>query len=227
MATMEQQAHSPVERRRRAGEITGAQPGDRRRGRSRAEHRRGRTSRSSSRARASAQPIWSSLGFEGRAAIMRDFRRWLVAQPRPPARDHRRRERQDARGRSARRARLHRRRARLLGEERGASYLTDRAHAAPLAVPARPQARRAPPALRRGRRDRPVELPADQQLRRLHPRAHGRQHRGAQAGHAHAADARCSWPRACAPDRAARTTSSRSPPAAAATRAARSSTTRT
>ena len=60
-------------------------------------------------------------------------------------------------------------------------YLADQRVRSTLSVRARPQARRALRADRRGRRDRPVELPAEQLVRRLHPGARGGQRRGAQA----------------------------------------------
>ena len=95
--------------------------------------------------------------------------------------DDRRRVGQDLRGRAARRGRLRRQRVRLLGQAR-ARVPGRRARALRQPVRARPQARRALPPARAGRRDRAVELPADELVRRLHPRDGRRQRRDPQAG---------------------------------------------
>ena len=107
-------------------------------------------------------------------------------QQRPDRRDDRLRDRQDARRRAAQRDRLRRRRVRLLGQARG--RLPGRREG-PLVEPVRrrAQARRALPPARRDRRDRPVELPADELVRRLHPGARRRQRGRAQAVRGHAA----------------------------------------
>ena len=78
---------------------------------------------------------------------------------------------------------------------------------------------RALPPRRRRRRDRPVELPADELLRRLHPGAGGRQRRRPQAARGHAAHLAADGGGA-ARVRHARATSSRSRPATAQTGAA-------
>ena len=67
---------------------------------------------------------------------------------------------------------------------------------------------------RRRRRHRPVELPADQLVRRLHPGARRRQRRGPQAERAHAADLAADG-RVPATSAGCPRASSRSPPAAA------------
>ena len=143
------------------------------------------------RARA-AQPGWAALGFA--RARTADVRAAPLARQQPRARDRhdRRRERQDARGRAARGALLHGRLARLLGQARGeVPRRREGAHA--LAVRARQEGRRAPPAARRGRRDRAVELPADARRRRRAAGADGRQRGRDQAERGHAArDRRCS-----------------------------------
>ena len=96
-------------------------------------------------------------------------------------------ERQDLRGRPARRGLLRRLRLRLLGQER-AQVPGRREGPLLLSLRARPQARRPLRPGRRRRRDRAVELPADQQLRRLHPGARRRQLGRPQAGDADADD---------------------------------------
>ena len=127
-----------------------------------------------------AQPGWEALGFEGRGAIMLRAQRWLIDNARPRHRDDRLRDRQDLRGRPARRDLLRRQRVRLLGQERREvprrreGQVRERlrqGQEADLALPpARPD-----------RRHRPVELPADELLRRLHPGARRRQRGDPQA----------------------------------------------
>ena len=80
-----------------------------------------------------------------------------------------------------------RQRVRLLGQARPR---LPRRREGPLGQPvrARPQARRALPPARAGRRDRAVELPADELLRRLHPGDGGRQRGDPQARRGDAAD---------------------------------------
>ncbi len=94
-----------------------------------------------------------------------------------------------------------------------------------LAAAARQEGGRALSPARRGRRDRPVELPADEQLRRLHPGADGRQLGRAEAERGDAAHEPADG-RGRARVRRARATSSRSSPARAAP-VPRSSTTST
>ncbi len=108
-------------------------------------------------------------------------------QLRPHHRDDHLRDRQGLGGRADGRGRLCRGRVRVLGQERrGLPRRRARAHR--LAVRQGPQAGAAPRAGRRGRRDRPLELPADQLVRRLHPGARGRQRGDPQAERGHAAD---------------------------------------
>ena len=99
-------------------------------------------------------------------------------------RDDRLRDGQGLRGRAHRRGHVRRQRVRLLGQAR--ALLPGRpAHQERLAAAEGQEARRALPAARPGRRHRPVELPADQLVRRRHP-GPGRRQRGhpqAQRGH--------------------------------------------
>ena len=104
--------------------------------------------------------------------------------------DHRRRrlgERQDPRGRAARRPRLHGQRPRVLGQ--GGAEVPGRRARAVVEQPLRRRQEADHPlrAGRRRRRDRAVELPDRQLLRRLHPRARRRQQRDPQAERGHAA----------------------------------------
>ncbi len=134
-----------------------------------------------------AQPAWEAYGFEGRGRILSRAQKWLMDNAEQRDRDDHLGDRQDLRGRLARGDRLRRQRLRVLGQERPR-------------VPRR-RARQVRPAARQGqeahpalppagadRRDRPVELPADELLRRLHPRARGRQQRDPQALRGHAPD---------------------------------------
>src|SRR5215204_3502022 len=137
------------------------------------------------RARA-AQPAWEALEFDGRGEILRRAQKWVV-------------ENSD-------------RIARTIVSETGKTYddaliaeigyvasafgfwakhaaLPRRREGAGVEpVPVRPAARGALPPARGDRRDRPVELPADELVRRLHPGARGRQRRGPQAVAVDAAD---------------------------------------
>ena len=79
---------------------------------------RGRRDRAPGRA---AQPGWEALGFEGRGAVLQRTQKWIIDNARAGHRDDRLRDRQDARGRAARRDHLRRRRVRLLGQERARS----------------------------------------------------------------------------------------------------------
>ena len=165
----------------------GREPGD-----GRADHHgsraRGRRPANARRTRAC-----SPAGME-RARLRR-------ARPGPAARaevdarqrrpDHRRgrvRERQDPRGRAAGRPRLHGRGARLLGQG-GRRVPRGRARAL-VEQPRRggQEARHPLRPDRAGGRDRAVELPDRQLVRRLHPGARGRQQRAAQAERGDAAE---------------------------------------
>ena len=150
------------------------------------------------RAARAAQPAWEALGFEGRgphpAPRPEVGRRQLRA--RDP--DDRLGDRQGLRGRPAsprsctaptRSASGRRTPRRFLADERVKT-------AAPLLKGKKLVA--ALPAAGPRRRHRTVELPADQLVRRLHPRAGGRQRSDPQAQRGHAADVACCWPRRCA-----------------------------
>ncbi len=95
-------------------------------------------------------------------------------------------DRQDLRGRAARRDLLRRRRVRLLGQERAE---VPRRREGQLVEPVREgqEAHRPLAPARRRRRHRPVELPADELVRRLHPGARRRQRRDPQAERDHPA----------------------------------------
>ena len=107
-------------------------------------------------------------------------------QLRPHRPHHRLRERQGLRGRLRGRDRLHGGRLRLLGQER-AQVPGRREDPLLLALRSRAQARDPLRARRGGGRDRPLELPAHQLVRRLHPGAGRGQLLRAQAGEPHAA----------------------------------------
>ena len=151
-------------------------------------HRRREELRAIAERGRAAQPAWEALGFEGRGKILRRAQKWVHRQRRADRRDDRRRDRQDARGRAARRGRLRRQRVRLLGQARARLPRPTRRSAPPnpfvlgrkLVVRYRP--------VGAGRRDRAVELPADQLVRRLHPGHGGRQRRDPQAAEVDAAD---------------------------------------
>ncbi len=108
-------------------------------------------------------------------------------QRRPRDRDDRLGDRQDLRGRAPGRDRLRRRRVRLLGEERR-EVPRGRAREQRGGRGEGQEADPAPPPARADRRDRAVELPADQLLRRLHPRARRREQRDPEALGGDAAD---------------------------------------
>ena len=138
------------------------------------------------RARA-AQPAWEALGFEGRRSVMLEARKWLVEN----------RERMietvvEESGKTFEDAQLAE--VFFCADSLGfwgkvaAKYLADEKVKTHSAAPDRQEADPALPPSRRDRRDRAVELPAHEQLRRLHPGADGRQHGGAQAQRGHAAD---------------------------------------
>ena len=120
-----------------------------------------------------AQPAWEAAGYATRGG--RDVRAALLGDPEPradPRRD-RGRERQDPRGRHAGGDLVPLRLARLLGQERR-EVPRRRARPYPLATVARQEGHRPLPAPRAGRRDRAVELPAHERLRRLPARPDGR-----------------------------------------------------
>ena len=138
------------------------------------------------RARA-AQPAWEQLGYEGRARILRRAQKWTTDNA----------ERIAAQivaetGKTFEDATLAEvayavRRLRLLGKAR--AQVPGRREGLDLEpVRTRPPARGALPGGRGRRRDRPVELPADKLLRRLHPGARGRQRSRPQAGEPDTAD---------------------------------------
>ena len=96
-------------------------------------------------------------------------------------------DRQVLRGRAARRDLLRRQRVRVLGQER--REVPRRREGQVRATARQGQEADGPlPAARPDRRHRPVELPADELLRRLHPGADGGQQRDPQALGGHAAD---------------------------------------
>ena len=96
------------------------------------------------------------------------------------------RDRQDVRGRPVGGGRVRDRRVRVLGKERR-GLSRGREGQDRVAVREGPPADRAPRPGRRRGRDRPLELPAHQLLRRLHPGARSRQLRAAEALGGHAA----------------------------------------
>ena len=158
--------------------------------------RRAAVAEMAARARA-AQPGWEALGFEGRARRAAARAEVADGQRRAGDRHDRLRDRQDLRGRLARRDLLRRQRVRLLGQA-GARVPRRRARQV---GPAAGQGQEADPALppaRADRRDRPLELPADELLRRLHPRAGRGQQRDPQALRGHAADLAADGRRRCA-----------------------------
>ena len=134
-----------------------------------------------------AQPAWEALGFEGRGRVLRRAQRWLtensdrvidtiVAETGKAWEDAQAAELAYGAG------------AFGFWAENAPEYLADE-KVRSLVDLRRGQAARAPlPAARARRRDRAVELPADELLRRLHPRAGGGQQRDPQAQRGHAAD---------------------------------------
>ena len=136
-----------------------------------------------------AQPDWAAVGFEGRAEV-------LLAAPRLDGRATAsgssttivRRDRQPGRRDAVRRARLRALGARVLGEDarRLPGGRGDRVRVAVRLR--RPPAGGPLRAARRRRRDRALELPAEQLVRRLHPGACRRQRRRPEALRGHPAD---------------------------------------
>jgi acyl-CoA reductase-like NAD-dependent aldehyde dehydrogenase len=111
-----------------------------------------------------AQPGWEALGFEGRGRVMRRAQKWVMDNH-----DRLVETIVSETGKTHEDARI-----RVLGEARRG--LPRRREGQELLALRRGQeAPRALQAARADRRDRAVELPARQQLRRLHPGAHGRE----------------------------------------------------
>ncbi len=133
-----------------------------------------------------AQPAWADSASTGRAEVLLAARRWMVANGERVVDDDLRRDRPARRRDPVRRALLRALGARVLGEA-GARLPRRRGDRVGLAVRPRAQARRPLRAARRRRRDRPLELPAQQLLRRLHPGARRRQRGRPQALRDHAA----------------------------------------
>ncbi len=164
------------------------------------------------RARA-AQPAWEALGFEGRGKVLLRAQKWvtdnaeriidtIVSETGKTYEDAQLAEityAADAFGFWAKKA---------------PEYLADESVKSRQPVRQGQEADRPLPPARRRRRDRPVELPADELLRRLHPRARRRQRRDPQAVRGHAAHLAADGRDACASAACPRT-SSRSPPATA------------
>ena len=134
-----------------------------------------------------AQPAWEALGFDGRGKILRRAQKWIVDNAERIAEtivEESGKTYEDA----------------LLAEvayaanafgfwaKHAPDYLARREGPHRQPVRARPQARRALPPGRAGRRHRAVELPADELVRRLHPGDGGRQRGDPQARRADAAD---------------------------------------
>ena len=189
MASVEQQAPDEVavngtQRQRR--EHPGREPGDRRGHRARSRiSTPTRCARWPRKAR-QVQPGWDALGFEGRARILKRAQKWIM--------DNKDRVIDtivSETGKTYEDAQLAEisygaARVRLLGQERAE---VPRRREGQLVEPVRQgqEAHRALAPARRHRRHRPVELPADELVRRLHPGARRRQRRDPQAERDHAA----------------------------------------
>ena len=134
-----------------------------------------------------AQPGWEALGFAGRARVLKRAQAWVINNS-----DRIIQTIVSETGKTWEDAQLaevgYAAPAFGFWAKNAEKYLADEKIRSALAVPAGPQGRGALPPRGRGGRDRPLELPADQQLRRLHPRAGRRQRGGAQAVGGHAAD---------------------------------------
>ena len=149
--------------------------------------RRGRSTRWPRAARA-AQPGWEALGFEGRAPILRRAQKWIIDNA-----DRIIDTIVSETGKTYEDAQLaeisYGANAFGFWAKNAPKYLADEKVKLVAAVRARARSsivRYAP--ARRRRRDRPVELPADELVRRLHPGARRRQRRDPQAERDHAAD---------------------------------------
>ncbi len=170
------------------------------------------------RAARAAQPAWEALGFEGRARILRRAQKWVV--------DNSERVIEtivSETGKAYEDALI----AEVMYAANAFGFWAKHAPVLPgrrarqerLAAAQGQEARPALPAARPRRRHRPVELPADELVRRRHPGARRGQRGPAQAQRGDAADEPAAWPTRCA-SAACPTGSSRSPPGAAATGAA-------
>ena len=173
------------------------------------------------RAARAAQPAWEALGFEGRGRILRRAQKWVV--------DHSERVIETIVSETGKAYEdaliaevMYAANAFGFWAKHAPSFLADQRVKSAIA-PAQGQADGpALPPARPGRRHRPVELPADQLVRRRHPGPRRGQRGHPQAQRGHAADEPADGRRA-ARVRACPTASSRSPPARAP-RARRSST---
>ena len=175
-------------RQRRGGrDDRGREPGHRRGDHDGPGARRGGARAAGRRAR-EAQPQWAALGFDGRARVMRRAQKWMldnaervidtvVAETGKTYEDAQLADLGYTVGR-----------ARVLGQAGGA--VPRRRAGAVVEQPAggRQEARRALRAAWAGRRDRPLELPDRQRVRRLHPGADGRQRGDPQASGGDAAE---------------------------------------
>ena len=170
-----------------------AEPGSR--SRTRRRGRRSRPSPSSAPTRcgrssprpARRSPAGRSSGSRGAPRSCSRRARWLVANAERVVDDDLRRDRPPGRRDPVRRALLRARGARVLGQA-GARLPRRRGDRVGVAVRARPPDGGPLRAARRRRRDRPLELPAQQLVRRLHPGARRRQRRGHEAVRGHPAD---------------------------------------
>ena len=151
-------ARAGRDQRGRRADDRGREPGHRR-----ADHhdpgaRRRRAGGDGRRGRARPSPQWEAIGFEGRGADHAPRPEVDARQRRAGARDGRVGDRQDLRGRPARRLRLHRLGARLLGQ--GGPQVPGRRARAVLEQPGRGGQEAGHPlrAGRAGRRDRALEL---------------------------------------------------------------------
>ena len=160
------------------GEIVATRPRPQRRG----GRRDGRS------AAAPRSPSWEAYGFEGRGRVLLRAQKWLMDNADQVvativSETGKTFEDADASPRSPTPATPS-----ASGPSTRAEYLGDETRQV---QPAARQGQEADPALppaRPDRRDRPVELPADELLRRLHPGARRRQQRDPQAVGDHAAD---------------------------------------
>ena len=159
------------------------------------------------------QPGWEALGFEGRGRVLLRAQKWLI--------DNRERVIETVMSETGKTYED----AQLAEFSYGASalgfwaknaekYLGDEKVKSAQPLRQGQEADLALPAARPDRRDRPVELPADELLRRLHPGAGRRQRGDPQAERDHAAHGAADGAR-CSRSAASPTASSRSPPAAA------------
>ena len=120
------------------------------------------------RARA-AQPAWEALGFDGRGRVLRAAQRGWSTTPSGSSRRSSRRPARRYEDAPARRGRLRRVGAFGFWAKHAPRYLADERVRSTQPVRRSARADRALPAARRRRRHRPVELPADELLRRRIP----------------------------------------------------------